>query len=183
MTTGIFQAMNILDNEVSEDEAASKDVPSQEHDHMKPTLSSSRKRSDTAGYWSRLLPVTSSCDGSGSSGSRRSESSVGLRQVSSVPPFLRSSVQTPSQPSPLPGTPGGVHPIIHHPPQQQYLHRFVHTQTHTQARALRVLFESLDGLKRSLTQLVERAQRLVDVDNIRPRIAKLAAGLERLAEL
>jgi programmed cell death 6-interacting protein len=58
---------------------------------------------------------------------------------------------------------------------------FVQTQTHT--RALRVLLESLDDLKRSLSQLVERAQRLAAADDIRPRIAKLAAGLERLAEL
>ena len=57
----------------------------------------------------------------------------------------------------------------------------VHTQTHT--RALRVLLESLDDLKRSLTQLVGRAQRLADADDIRPRIVKLAAGLERLAEV
>ena len=56
-------------------------------------------------------------------------------------------------------------------------------QTHTHTRALRVLLESLDDLKRSQAQLVERAQRLADADDIRPRIVKLAAGLERLTEV
>jgi programmed cell death 6-interacting protein len=50
------------------------------------------------------------------------------------------------------------------------------TQTH--ARALRVLLEQLDDLMRERNQLVSRAQRLADADDISARILKEAAGLE-----
>jgi programmed cell death 6-interacting protein len=57
------------------------------------------------------------------------------------------------------------------------------TQTQTHARALRVLLESLDDIKRSQTQLVDRAQRLAEVDDIRPRILQAASGLEQWVEV
>jgi programmed cell death 6-interacting protein len=55
------------------------------------------------------------------------------------------------------------------------------TQTH--ARALRVQLEQLDDLVRERNQLVSRAQRLADADDISARILKEAAGLERWAEV
>ena len=55
------------------------------------------------------------------------------------------------------------------------------TQTH--ARALRVLLESLDDLLLARTQLVQRAQRLVDADDIGPRILKIAAGFARWVDV
>lgn len=55
------------------------------------------------------------------------------------------------------------------------------TQTH--ARALRVLLEQLDDLGRERNQLVSRAQRLTDADDISARIVKEAASLERWAEV
>ncbi|KAN0120828.1 BRO1-like domain containing protein [Russula decolorans] len=56
-------------------------------------------------------------------------------------------------------------------------------ETQTHARALRVLLEQLDDLVRERSQLVSRAQRLADADDISPRIVKEAAGLERWAEV
>ncbi len=43
--------------------------------------------------------------------------------------------------------------------------------------------EQLDDLVRERSQLVSRAQRLVDADDISPRITKEAAGLERWTEV
>jgi len=51
------------------------------------------------------------------------------------------------------------------------------TQTH--ARALRVLLESLDDILRARSQLVQRAERLAEADDIGPRILKVAAGFEK----
>ncbi|KAH9058360.1 pH-response regulator [Lactarius vividus] len=55
------------------------------------------------------------------------------------------------------------------------------TQNH--ARALRVLLEQLDDLARERSQLVSRAQRLSDADDISTRIQREAAGLESWAEV
>ncbi len=54
-------------------------------------------------------------------------------------------------------------------------------QTH--ARQLRALLESLDDVQRSRAQIVERARRRVDVDDITPRILKAAAAIERWVEV
>jgi programmed cell death 6-interacting protein len=55
--------------------------------------------------------------------------------------------------------------------------------TQTQARALRVLLEQLDDLARERSQLVLRAQRLADADDISIRIVREAAGFERWTEV
>ena len=55
------------------------------------------------------------------------------------------------------------------------------TQNH--ARALRVLLEQLDDLAHERNQLVLRAQRLADADDISTRIQKEAAGLETWTEV
>lgn len=46
-----------------------------------------------------------------------------------------------------------------------------------------MLLEQLDDLVRERSQLVSRAQRLADADDISTRIVKEAAGLERWAEV
>ncbi|CAK5268540.1 unnamed protein product [Mycena citricolor] len=51
------------------------------------------------------------------------------------------------------------------------------------ARALRVALEALDSLHRSLDDFVARAQSLAKADNIHNRIASVASGLEKLAEV
>ncbi|KAI0293747.1 BRO1-like domain-containing protein [Russula brevipes] len=56
-------------------------------------------------------------------------------------------------------------------------------ETQTLARALRVLLEQLDDLARERNQLMSRAQRLGDADDISARIVKEAAGFERWAEV
>lgn len=55
------------------------------------------------------------------------------------------------------------------------------TQTH--ARALRVLLESLDDAQRARAELVGRAQRLSDADDVTPRVLQVAAGMEQWAEV
>jgi programmed cell death 6-interacting protein len=55
------------------------------------------------------------------------------------------------------------------------------TQTRQNAQDLRMKLEELDTLHRDCEQLVHRAQTLVGVDDIRPRILKMATGFERLA--
>ncbi|KAF9563243.1 BRO1-domain-containing protein [Agrocybe pediades] len=56
-------------------------------------------------------------------------------------------------------------------------------ETRTQARALRVKLEELDTLHRDRDQLVNRVRSVAAGDDIRPRIMKAAAGFERLADV
>ncbi|KAJ7127029.1 BRO1-like domain-containing protein [Mycena epipterygia] len=51
------------------------------------------------------------------------------------------------------------------------------------SRALRIALEALDSLHRELQDFVRRAQRLADADDIYPRILNAASGLEKLAEV
>jgi len=55
------------------------------------------------------------------------------------------------------------------------------TQAH--ARALRVHLESLDDLLLARAQLVQRAQRLADADDVGPRILKVATSFERWVDV
>lgn len=55
------------------------------------------------------------------------------------------------------------------------------TQAH--ARQLRVLLESLDDVQRARAQLVSRATRLADAEDITPRILRAAAAIERWVEV
>ena len=57
------------------------------------------------------------------------------------------------------------------------------TSTQTHARGLRALLEQLDDLCRARSQLVTRAQRLADADDIQPRVLKAAAAVERWVEV
>ncbi|CCM00096.1 uncharacterized protein FIBRA_02123 [Fibroporia radiculosa] len=57
------------------------------------------------------------------------------------------------------------------------------TPTQTHAHALRVLLESLDDLMRARDDLVRRATRLAELENITPRVLKAAAGIERWIEV
>ncbi|TFK47825.1 pH-response regulator [Heliocybe sulcata] len=56
-------------------------------------------------------------------------------------------------------------------------------QTQSHARALRVLIESLDDVMREREQLVQRARRLSEADDIQPRILRVAANIERWKEV
>jgi programmed cell death 6-interacting protein len=59
----------------------------------------------------------------------------------------------------------------------------VNRETKTQARALRRLLESLDDMQRERADTVRRAEQLADADDIRPRIAREAAGVARWTEI
>ncbi|KZT07808.1 BRO1-domain-containing protein [Laetiporus sulphureus 93-53] len=68
------------------------------------------------------------------------------------------------------------------PPSQRSSARGANpTQVH--ARALRVLLESLDDLIRTRADYVRRATRLAESEDIRPRILKAAAEIERWVEV
>lgn len=56
-------------------------------------------------------------------------------------------------------------------------------QTQAHARALRGHLEALDELRESRAQLVQRARRLADADDIQPRIMREAAAMERWTEI
>ncbi|KAH8118025.1 BRO1-domain-containing protein [Phellopilus nigrolimitatus] len=56
-------------------------------------------------------------------------------------------------------------------------------QTQVHARALRVHLEALDDLRTARAQLAQRAQRLADADDIQPRIMREAAVVERWTEI
>ena len=53
------------------------------------------------------------------------------------------------------------------------------TEAKKQARALTLLLESLEDIKRIRRKLVDRATQLADADDIGPRIMKVATGFER----
>jgi programmed cell death 6-interacting protein len=57
------------------------------------------------------------------------------------------------------------------------------SESHVHARALRGLLESFDDLRRSRTEIVERAQRLAEADDIQPRIMEAAAQFDQLVEM
>ncbi|KAG6909867.1 hypothetical protein DXG01_014903 [Tephrocybe rancida] len=56
-------------------------------------------------------------------------------------------------------------------------------ETQTHARALRVQIEALDDVHRAREQLVRRAQALAAADDIRGRVTRVAAGFARLTEI
>ncbi|KAG5647384.1 hypothetical protein DXG03_000454 [Asterophora parasitica] len=56
-------------------------------------------------------------------------------------------------------------------------------QTQVHARALRVQIEALDDVHRAREQLVRRAQALASADDIRDRVVRAAAGFARLVEV
>lgn len=56
-------------------------------------------------------------------------------------------------------------------------------QTQIYARALRALLESLDDIRKDCSQLVARAQRLVEADDIKPSIISAASNFNRWEEL
>lgn len=53
------------------------------------------------------------------------------------------------------------------------------TEAKKQARALTLLLESLEDIKRTRKRLVDRVTQLADADDIGPRIMKVATGFER----
>ncbi|KAN0092781.1 BRO1-like domain containing protein [Tylopilus felleus] len=57
------------------------------------------------------------------------------------------------------------------------------SETQVHARALRGLLESLDDIRRSRGELVSRAQRRAEVDDIRPRIVTAVERFDRDAEI
>ncbi|TDL25855.1 pH-response regulator [Rickenella mellea] len=61
--------------------------------------------------------------------------------------------------------------------------KYNNPQTQTHARALRVHLEALDDVQRSRAQIVQRARQLADADNIQPRIMREASAIERWTEV
>ncbi|KAM6504501.1 BRO1-like domain containing protein [Amanita muscaria] len=152
------EAMDILDNEASEDEAARKKalldrLPSHEGNTK---LVEKQKR------FRDLL-------------TRASESDELVRQkwdewgpnivmLTWSEEDLEASVPSSTFASPSQITPQGKH-------------------TQTFARALRVLLESLDDLHSERAQLVKRARRLAEADDVRDRILAEAAKFDKMADV
>ncbi|KAJ3573631.1 hypothetical protein NP233_g2307 [Leucocoprinus birnbaumii] len=156
--TILDEAMDILDNEASEDEAARKETaldrsPSHEA-NIELIEKEQRYRSILAEAAASDETIRQKWDEWEDNVTQLTWSEVDLE--ASVP---SSTVVTTSQ-----TTPQAV-------------------QTRNYARTLRVKLEELDGLHRERTQLTHQARALEVADDITPRILRVASGFERLAEL
>ncbi|KIM56911.1 hypothetical protein SCLCIDRAFT_1219945 [Scleroderma citrinum Foug A] len=152
------EAMDILDNEASEDEAARKEIPmsrplSHEANHE---LVAKQQR-----YRSILLEAAQSDDAVRQKWEDSEAAIVNLTldedELESLVPSSTISI----------GDKGTT----------------ASSQTQLHARALRGFLESLDEIKHHRRQLVARTQRLADVDNIKSSIIAAASNFERSAEL
>lgn len=152
------EAMDILDNEASEDEAARKDVllnrlPSHEA-NMELVEKERRYRSILAEAAASDEIIRQKWDEWEESVTRLTWDEADLE--TSIP---SSTVATSSHTSPQ------------------------SVQTRNHARSLRVKLEELDALHRERTQLVHQARILEAADDVQPRVLRVASGFERLAEL
>lgn len=152
------EAMDILDNEASEDEAARKNgplnrLPSHEANMM---LVEKQKR------YRDLLIQAGESDEHVRHKWGEWEHSIGALTWSEED--LEASVPASTFTSSSPLTPQGK-------------------KTQAYARTLRILLESLDDLHRERQTVVKRAQRLADADDIRDRIVKEASKYDKMTDV
>ncbi|KII89959.1 hypothetical protein PLICRDRAFT_159226 [Plicaturopsis crispa FD-325 SS-3] len=152
------EAMDILDNEASEDEAARKsgliDRPFS-HDANKHLVEKERRYRDV---------VRQAKDSDALVVDKWEQWEKNITDLTLDPDELEELI--PSTAVPFSSRP-----------------KSANAETQSHARALRVLLESLDDLRTARASLVERADRLSEADDIQPRILKAAAGIERWAEV
>ncbi|KAL4062196.1 BRO1-like domain-containing protein [Scleroderma citrinum] len=152
------EAMDILDNEASEDEAARKEIP------MSRTLSHEANRELVAKqqrYRSVLLEAAQSDD---TVRQKWEDSEAAIVNLTLDEDELESFI--PSSTVSIGGKGSSAS-----------------SQTQLHARALRGLLESLDEIKQNRHQLVAKAQRLVDVDDIKTSVLVAASKFGRREEL
>ncbi|KAI6115655.1 BRO1-like domain-containing protein [Pisolithus croceorrhizus] len=152
------QAMDILDNEASEDEAARKQVS------MSRPLSHEANRELVAKeqrYRSILLEAA------------QSDLTVREKWEESEAAIVNLTLDEEELEALVPSTTVSIDGKISRANNQTQIH----------ARALRGLLESLDDIRKDRSQVVARAQRRVEVDDIKPSIISVASNVDRWEEL
>lgn len=152
------EAMDILDNEASEDEAARKQVS------MSRPLSHEANRELVAKeqrYRSILLEAA------------QSDLTVREKWEESEAAIVNLTLDEEELEALVPSTTVSIDGKISRANNQTQIH----------ARALRGLLESLDDIRKDRSQVVARAQRRVEVDDIKPSIISVASNVDRWEEL
>ncbi|KAF8968115.1 BRO1-like domain-containing protein [Flammula alnicola] len=152
------EALDILDNEASEDEAARKEIPL---NRLKSHEANVELIEKATRYRSILSQATESDE---SVRQKWDEWEESITELTLDEETLEASVPSTTVSSTAQSTPQGK-------------------QTRQHARGLRVKLEELDTLRRDRDQLVYRARSLADADDIQPRIMKSSSGFERLADV
>ncbi|KAF8149996.1 BRO1-like domain-containing protein [Crassisporium funariophilum] len=152
------EALDILDSEASEDEAARKDVPL---NRLKSHEANVELIEKSARYRSILNQAAASDE---SVRQKWDEWEESITELTLDEATLEASIPSSTVSSAARATPQGK-------------------QTRQHARALRVKLEDLDTLSRDRDQIVHRARSLAAADDIQPRILKASSGFERLAEV
>ncbi|TFK40326.1 BRO1-like domain-containing protein [Crucibulum laeve] len=152
------EALDILDNEASEDEAARKDSPLNR-------LPSHEANAELTGKATRYRSILEQAAASDETVRQKwDEWEENIIQLTWDEADLEASIPSTTISSASSSTPQGQ-------------------QTRSHARILRVKLEELDTLHRERELLVKRARLLADADDIRPRILRAASGFERLTEV
>ncbi|KAF8349083.1 BRO1-like domain-containing protein [Amanita rubescens] len=152
------EAMDVLDNEASEDEAARKNGPL---DRL-PSHEANTKLVEKQTRYRDLLTKASESDEHVRQKWEEWEPNIVALTWSEED--LEASVPQSTFSGSSPLTPEGK-------------------KTQALARALRVLLESLDDLHRERNNIVKRAQRLADADDISDRVLKEASKFDKMADM
>ncbi|KAF9450357.1 BRO1-domain-containing protein [Macrolepiota fuliginosa MF-IS2] len=152
------EAMDILDSEASEDEAARKEIPLNRSPSHEANVELTKKERR---YRSILAEAVASDEAIRQKWDEWEDS---ISQLTWDEADLEASVPSSTVMAPLDTAPQSI-------------------QTRNQARSLRVQLEELDTIHHDRNQLVHQARALEAVDDIQPRILKVASGFERLTEL
>ncbi|KAG6816889.1 hypothetical protein H0H87_002009 [Tephrocybe sp. NHM501043] len=154
----VSQAMDILDNEASEDEAARK------YNNLN-RLPSHEANIELIGKEKRYRNILAQAAASDETVRQKwDEWEQSIVELTWSEEDLEASVPSSTISSSAPTTAQG-------------------REAQTHARALRVQIEALDDLHKAREQLIRRTQALAAADNIRDRVMRVAAGFERLAEV
>lgn len=152
------EAMDILDNEASEDETARKEIPLNR-------LRSHEANVELIEKQRRYREILKQARLSDSAVRQKwDEWEANITELTLDEADLEASVPSSTFTSAVEPTPES-------------------RKTRNHARALRVKLEELDTLRRDQKQLAHRAQSLAKADDIRPIILRAASGFERLTEV
>ncbi|CAA7266857.1 unnamed protein product [Cyclocybe aegerita] len=152
------EALDILDSEASEDEAARKETPLNRLKSHEANV----ELIDKANRYRSILTQAGESDESVRQ--KWDEWEESITELTLDEATLEASVPSTTVSTAARSTPQGK-------------------LTRQHARALRVKLEELDILHRDCDQLIHRARSLVAADDIQPRILKASSGFERLAEV
>lgn len=167
------QAMDILDSEASEDEAARNEIPL----NRLPSHEANVELIEKERRYRRILADAGESDETirqkwddweeSIAQLTWNEVSLSLRSMYSYWLDIAQADLEASVPSSTVGSPSN----------------FQSLQTRNHARSLRARLEQLDALHHDRDQLVNQARNLEAADDIQPRVLKVASGFERLTEI